>query len=105
MFCEKCGAQNNDYDYVCAVCGAPLNNARMMQSAYAPTARTKKRVTDRAAKMFMLINAILSLVMVCMPFLPLYVETIDKKSILEKAIKKGMDIEYNKDEKIMQIKK
>ena len=78
MFCEKCGAQNNDYDYVCAVCGAPLNNARMMQSAYAPTARTKKRVTDRAAKMFMLINAILSLVMVCMPFLPLYVEKSEK---------------------------
>ena len=35
----------------------------------------------------------------------IYLETIGKKSILEEAIKKGMDIEYNKDEKIMQIKK
>ena len=35
----------------------------------------------------------------------IYLETIGKKSILEEAIKKGMDIEYNKNEKIMQIKK
>ena len=35
----------------------------------------------------------------------IYLETIGKKEILEKEMKKGKDIEYNEKEKIMQIKK
>ena len=35
----------------------------------------------------------------------IYLETIGKKEILEEKIKKGMEIEYNQEEKIIQIKK